>query len=55
MFVILRGSVDIVIEKYTSIGVVKSTVTSMYDGSDFGALSMMGTMLKNKVKRIRDS
>ena len=55
MFIILRGSVDIIIEKYTSIGVVKSTVTSMYDGSDFGSLSMMGTMLKNKIKRIQES
>jgi hypothetical protein len=32
MYVILRGSVNIRIAKFTSVGIVESTVTSMYDG-----------------------
>ena len=48
MFIILRGSINIRMEKMTSIGIMENTVTSMYDGADFGSLSIMGAILKNK-------
>jgi len=48
MYIILRGSVNITQYKISSYGkLIEYYINSLYDGSHFGDLSMMGTIFKN--------
>eukprot|EP00825_Cyclidium_porcatum_P042253 TRINITY_DN5750_c0_g1_i2.p1 TRINITY_DN5750_c0_g1~~TRINITY_DN5750_c0_g1_i2.p1 ORF type:complete len:425 (-),score=65.18 TRINITY_DN5750_c0_g1_i2:355-1629(-) len=47
MYIILRGSVNIITTQQTSYGQIEYVITSLYDGQHFGDLAMMGTVFKN--------
>lgn len=47
MYIILRGSVNIITTQSTIGGNIEYVITSLYDGQHFGDLAMMGTMFKN--------